>query len=89
MKKISLFLFIAILFSACAPATEAPALPAEPTVSAQPTSTQMPVADALWVSPAVPNVLREAAKSSGVPIVNDAETTTQKLDIADSGSLWI
>ncbi|MEY2817448.1 MAG: hypothetical protein RL275_911, partial [Chloroflexota bacterium] len=89
MKKISLFLFLAILFSACAPATEAPALPTETIVSAQPTFTQAPIADALWLSPAVPDVLRDAAKLSGLPIVDAAESATQKLDIADSGSLWI
>lgn len=89
MKKISLFLFIAILFSACAPATQTPALPVETTVPAQPTSTQVPVADALWVSPAVPDVLRDAAKNSGLPLVDSADAATQKLDIADSGSLWI
>ena len=89
MKKVSLFLFIAILFSACAPATQPPALPAETTVPAQPTSTQVPVADALWVSPAVPDTLRDAAKHSGLPLVDSADIATQKLDIADSGSLWI
>ena len=83
MKKISLFLFLAILFSACAPATEAPALPTETIVPAQPTSTQAPIADALWLSPAVPDVLRDAAKLSGLPIVDYAESATQKLDIAD------
>ena len=90
MKKISLFLFFAMLFSACAPATEAPVVeqPTAP-VQVQPTSTQAPVADALWVSPAVPDVLREDAKLSGMPIVDVPEAATQKLDVSDSGSLWI
>ena len=90
MKKISLFLFFAMLFSACALATEAPVVeqPTAP-VQVQPTSTQAPVADALWVSPAVPDVLREDAKLSGMPIVDVPEAATQKLDVSDSGSLWI
>jgi poly-gamma-glutamate synthesis protein (capsule biosynthesis protein) len=45
--------------------------------------------DALWVSPAVPDALREAAMSSGIPIVAVPELATHKLDVADSGSLWI
>jgi poly-gamma-glutamate synthesis protein (capsule biosynthesis protein) len=88
MKKISLFLFFAVLFSACAPATVAPVLPTA-TTSVQPTSTQPPIADALWVSPAVPDDLRDAAKLSGLPLVDVAESATQKLDVSDTGSLWI
>jgi poly-gamma-glutamate synthesis protein (capsule biosynthesis protein) len=86
MKKLSPLLIIIILLAACAPATE---VPITPTATVQPTSTQAPIADALWVSPAVPDVLREAAKLAGLPIVDVPELATQKLDVSDSGSLWI
>lgn len=86
MKKLSPLLIIIILLTACAPTTE---VPITPTATVQPTSTQAPVADALWVSLAVPDVLREAAALAGLPIVDVPELATQKLDISDSGSLWI
>lgn len=87
MKKLSPFLILLILLVACTPATETPIAP---TATVQPTATQPPLAeDALWVSPAVPDVLSEAAKSAGLPIVDSPELATQKLDIAASGSLWI
>jgi poly-gamma-glutamate synthesis protein (capsule biosynthesis protein) len=86
MKKLSPLLIIITLLAACAPATE---MPVTPTATVQPTATQAPVADALWVSPAVPDVLREAATLTGLPIVDAPELATQTLDISDSGSLWI
>ncbi|RJP54020.1 MAG: hypothetical protein C4557_03805 [Anaerolineaceae bacterium] len=89
MKKISLFLVFTFLLSACgAPVTEKPDAPTNvPTT--QPTPTQKPAADALWVSPAVPDDLRELAASWNIPVVEDVESATQTLDVADSGSLWI
>lgn len=89
MKKISLFLVFTFLLSACgAPAAEKPDAPTGvPTT--QPTPTQKPAADALWVSPAVPDDLRGLAASWNIPVVEDVESATQTLDAADSGSLWI
>lgn len=93
MKKLSPLLILIILIAACAPAAETPIVSTINTPTAavpvQPTSTQAPINDALWVSPAVPDVLREAATLSGLPIVDTPEIATQKLDISDSGSLWI
>ena len=89
MKKLSTLFIIALLLSACTTATETPVVvPVEPSV-VPPTSTQAPVADALWVSPAVPDVLRETAKQIGLPIVDSPELATQKLEVLDKGSLWI
>ena len=89
MKKLSTLFIIALLLSACTTATETPVVvPVEPSV-VPPTSTQAPVADALWVSPAVPDVLRETAKQIGLPIVDSPELATQKLEVLDNGSLWI
>ncbi|MBI2331099.1 MAG: CapA family protein [Chloroflexi bacterium] len=87
MKKLSPLFIIMLLISACASATETPTVVQTPSV--QPTSTQAPIADALWVSPAVPDVLRETAKLTGLPIVDVPELATQKLDVSDTGSLWI
>jgi len=89
MKRISPFLIIFILLLvACTPATTQPAT-ATATIVVQPTSTQPPIADALWVSPAVPDDLRKTADLMGLPIVDFPESATQILDVSDSGSLWI
>lgn len=88
MKKLSPFLILALLFTACATATETRVAPIA-TVPVQSTSTPAPINNALWVSPAVPDVLHEAAKLAGLPIVDAPELATQTLDISDSGSLWI
>ncbi|MDP1544858.1 MAG: CapA family protein [Anaerolineales bacterium] len=93
MKKITIFLIFIFLLAACVPSTNAP----EPTQTAlqtalptpRPTATSTPMPAALWVSPAVPDALRELAMSSNIPIVDDVESATQRLDVADSGSVWI
>lgn len=88
MKKNSLILPILLFLSACTTTSETP-LPPTATLFVQPTSTSTPVADALWVSPAVPDALRETARTFGLPLVDGAGSATQTLDVADSGSLWI
>ena len=45
--------------------------------------------DALWVSTAVPANLLELAQTWNIPRTDDLSLATQKLDIADSGALWI
>lgn len=81
------------MLAACVPATNAPAVATNPnptaTASPQPVSTNTPMPAALWIAPAVPAVLHEAARSSGLPITEDPALATQKLDVSDSGSLWI
>lgn len=86
MKKLTPLLILFLLASACAPAAETPIAP---TTTPQPTATQPPTADALWVSHAVPDVLRDAINQSSVPLVDSPDLATQTLDVADSGSLWI
>ncbi|MBI5825696.1 MAG: CapA family protein [Chloroflexi bacterium] len=85
MKKIfNLFICISIL-AACAPApTETPIVQS---ATPLPTNTAMP--DALWMSPAVPDDLRAIAQTWDIPLVDDSALATQKLDVADSGALWI
>lgn len=93
MKKITIILIFIFLLAACIPSANTPVV--EPSVSptaltiTQPTQTSTPMPAALWVSPSVPNALRELAASSSLPIVEDVESATQKLDVADSGSVWI
>ena len=41
-----------------------------PQITATVTSTATPSANALWISPAVPDELRRDAQNSGIPIVN-------------------
>lgn len=92
MKKLSVFLICIFILVACAPATEIPVTPTllpAPLPTSTPIATSTPVPDALWVSPAVPDVLREIAKSSGIPLVSSIDFSTQQLDVSDSGSIWI
>jgi len=93
MKKITIILIFIFLLAACVPSANTPVVepPVSPTALTitQPTQTSTPMPAALWVSPSVPNALRELAASSSLPIVEDVESATQKLDVADSGSVWI
>jgi len=93
MKKITILFIFIFLLAACMPSTSTPVveLPVSPTAPSmtQPTLTSTPMPVALWVSPSVPDALRELAASSNIPMVDDVESATQTLDIADSGSVWI
>ncbi|MDP1713853.1 MAG: CapA family protein [Anaerolineales bacterium] len=88
MKQTFIYLICMFILAACFPATAVPietaALP-EPTRTV--TTTPMPAA--LWVSPAVPNDLRLIAQSRDIPLVDDSALATQKLDLSESGALWI
>jgi len=84
------FICFAIL-AACAPATELPlaAQTAVPSPSPLPVATNTSISAALWVNPAVPAKLFEITKSWDIPLTDDPALATQKLDIADYGSMWI
>jgi len=95
MKKFSLVLLCLFLVVACGAPQQgasvtlpAKASPTQPAATSAPTTTPIR-SKALWVSLAVPDVLREDAKSLGLPMVNSADFATQKLDVSASGSLWI
>jgi poly-gamma-glutamate synthesis protein (capsule biosynthesis protein) len=45
--------------------------------------------EALWVSPAIPADLLKLAQTWDIPHTDDLSLATQKLDVTDSGSLWI
>lgn len=91
MRKIVIaFLLLAVL-AACVPATEPPESTPFPSPSPMPsaTSTFTPMPDALWVSPAVPAQLVNLSQTWGIPLTDDPALATQKLEISNSGSLWI
>ncbi len=89
MKKIFItILLISILASCAPPETITPTLVPSLTPPA-PTVTSTPMPDALWVSPAVPANLLKLAQTWDIPRTDDFSLATQKLDIADSGALWI
>ncbi len=88
MKKISNLLICIFFLTACAPATEVTVAPSATPLPIS-TATTIPESPALWVSPAVPDDLRAIAQTWNIPLVEDSELATQKLDVADSGSLWM
>jgi hypothetical protein len=89
MKKILIYILCFLLLAACAPVeTTTPTLPPSP-IPTLPAATSTPMSSALWVSPAVPAALLGLAKTWNIPITADASLASQKLDVADSGSLWI
>lgn len=94
MKKLSLLLIFVFVVVACAtPAPSAIPTPS-PTkgagsVTATPLPTETPMPDALWISPAAPDALREFIKSAGIRTTTDEASATRTLDVADSGALWI
>ncbi len=54
----------------------------QPTATATATATPKPTA--LWIGPAVPDALRQAAQGWNIPVVNDSASATIRLDIANS-----
>ncbi len=89
MKKILALLICLSILAACASATEVTVAPTTSLPQLGSTATTIPAAPGLWVGPAVPNDLRATAKTWGIPLVDDPALATQKLDVADSGALWI
>lgn len=90
MKKIQYFLAGILLLSACKPQETTP--PAStPTIApaTAPAASATPKADALWVSPAVPNQLRAAVQDSGFPLTEDQAQASVTLDAPAFGVEWI
>jgi hypothetical protein len=92
VKNVSLVLIIVIILTSCAPSAAAPIPTLQPN---QPTSTAtVPVkAEKLWVSPSVPDALRQSAQGWGLPLASDPSNTALSLDfhpgMEEKGSLWI
>ena len=88
MKKISSLLICVFILVACTPATAAPVVSSATPLPIS-TVTTIPATPALWVSPAVPDDLRAVSQTWDIPLVDDAALASQKLDVMDSGALWI
>lgn len=89
MKKTLIIILLISILVACTPVADLPNQITEPALAPTATVITTPMPEALWVSPAVPPTLLETAKSWDIPITDDPELATQKLDAAKSGSLWI
>ena len=63
--------------------TPPPTVTASP-IPGQPTNT--PITPYLWVSPAVPDALRQFALASGLPLAATPESATARLDVLDAQS---
>jgi hypothetical protein len=89
MKNNSLILAFILFLAACTPATVTPVPVIETDTPTSVPATLTPRPAALWIAPAVPGPLREAALASGIPLAADEPSATQVVDVADSGSSWI
>ncbi|MBI5965547.1 MAG: CapA family protein [Chloroflexi bacterium] len=87
MKKTLIYILCIAMLAACAPAASTPTNTIASTPPPAATSTSMP--EALWISPAVPSDLIDLAQTWKIPQTDDPAFATHKLDIADSGTLWI
>jgi len=90
VKNIWLALFIGIFLTDCTPPVTTPTTFPQPPLS---TSTAHPLSEALWISPAVPDVLRQDAQNWGLPLTSEPSKASHSLDIHSGidgkGSLWI
>jgi len=87
MKKTLTYILCIVMLAACAPAASTPTNTIIATPPPAATSTPMP--EALWISPAIPSDLVDIAQTWKIPQTEDPALATHKLDIADSGALWI
>lgn len=87
MKK--LIPLLILLLGACAPQAVGP-IPTiasqAPQATATATPTSIPTATTLWISPAIPDELRQAAQNLGIPVVSDAAQATVHLDVTKTQS---
>ena len=89
MKKISSLLICIFILAACAPATEVFVVPTKAPPQPSSTATFVPANPGLWVSHAVPDDLRDITQAWDIPLVDETALATQKLDVSDSGALWM
>jgi Bacterial capsule synthesis protein PGA_cap len=77
VKRFSL-IFLACL-TACA--QQAIVVTPIPPLPALPSSTSTPLKHSLWIGPGVPDQLRQAANSWGIPLISDAGQAAVRLDV--------
>ncbi|MCL4530691.1 MAG: CapA family protein [Chloroflexi bacterium] len=94
MKK--LILIIAVVLTACAPQIVVTPKVSQPIAESIPTAsrTSTPMPAALWISPAVPDQLRQAAQSWNIPMATSSSSASITLDVSPSTingqrSTWI
>jgi hypothetical protein len=92
VKNILSALVLGAMLTACTPPVAAPTPIPQPKQPI-PTETAAPKPEALWISPAVPDALRQDAQDWGLPLATDSSITALSLDfhpgMEGNGSLWI
>jgi hypothetical protein len=89
MKNIPVYFICFAILAACLPATQVSENIVVPSPSSLPGATNTPIPDAVWVNPAVPADLLEITRSWNIPFVDAPALATLKLDVSNSGSMWI
>ena len=96
MKKLAWLLLIGALLAACAPrATPTVIVPVPSSTATDIVSTPAVIsgANALWISPAVPDPLRKVAKAWGIPIASDPTQAGLSLafhpGMEGNGARWV
>ncbi len=85
-------MLVGIILAACAPSANVPTVTLQPNTPI-PTGTAAPNAEKIWLSPSVPDALREDAKNWGLPLAPVSSSSALSLDYhpgnKEKGSLWI
>ncbi len=89
MKKIIVTFFLLAMLASCVPATQLPANISIPSPLPAPTATSTPSPEALWIDSAAPAQLVDSSQTWGIPLTDDPSFATQKLELSNSGTLWI
>jgi len=90
VKKLLFLLLAGALLEACAPQAAAPT--SQPNVS---TSTPASALNGLWISPTIPDALRQTAQGWGVPLALNSSSASMILDVDSTSivhnpsSVWI
>jgi hypothetical protein len=83
MKKIIISIILISILAACSPAPEPSVTPIFPTFPSA-TSTSSPAPAVLWISPAVPPVLRLTMQDAGIPTIDERDQATLQFDVTQS-----
>jgi poly-gamma-glutamate synthesis protein (capsule biosynthesis protein) len=89
MKRLLIVFICLAILTACIPSAKFPP-PTASTNSTVPFPLAVPpISEALWVNPAVPAEILITVKSWNISLTDNPVLATQKLDISDSGSVWV
>jgi poly-gamma-glutamate synthesis protein (capsule biosynthesis protein) len=91
VKNILPALLLGILLTNCAPPPKTLTIPPSPAIKN--TATTFPKSNGIWISPAVPEKLRQDAQTWGLPLASESSTAAVSLDfhpgMEGKGSSWI